>query len=280
MTSVTASPSADTSAPPRRAGGRGAPLSSAALGLLGIVGFLVTWELVVRSGLVEERFLPTASTVLSELGSLAGTSDFWASVRETVTTWAIGLAISAAAGVALGLVIGQSRFLRRATNSTIEFLRPIPSVALIPLASLLYGTSMQSTLLLVLYASFWQVLIQVLYGVGDVDPVASDTARSYGLGWAARVRYLVWPSALPYVMTGLRLGAAVALILTITGELIIGGGGLGTAIALANSGGATAQMYALILMTGFIGVAINLVARLVERRALRWHVSVRREEVA
>ena len=77
------------------------------------------------------------------------------------------------------------------------------------------------------YASFWQVLVQVLHGVADVDPVARDTARSYRLGRWARVRYLVWPTALPYAMTGIRLAASVALILAITGELIIGTPGLG-----------------------------------------------------
>lgn len=275
-----APPSTGTAPPPSRSRRRGTAVPSGLLGVAGIAGFLVTWELVVRSGLVEPQYLPAASTVLAELVSIATTAAFWDAVGWTLRTWAIGLAVSGAAAIVLGLVIGSSRFLRRATHSTVEFLRPIPSVALIPLAVLLYGTSMQATLLLVVYAAFWQVLIQVLYGVGDVDPVADDTARSYGLGWTARVRYLVWPSALPYVMTGVRLGAAVALILTITGELVIGGGGVGTQIALAKSGGAVPEMYALVVTTGLIGVAINLLVRAVERRALRWHVSVRREAVA
>ncbi|WP_262851477.1 ABC transporter permease [Mumia quercus] len=270
---------AGTAAPPGRPRHRGLAVPSGVLGVLGIVGFLATWELVVRSGLVEPRYLPAASSVLGELASLAATGSFWEWVGLTLRTWAVGLAVAGVAAIVLGLVIGSSRFLRQATHSTIEFLRPIPSVALIPLAVLLYGTSMQATLLLVVYAAFWQVLIQVLYGAGDVDPVADDTARSYGLGWTARVRYLVWPSALPYVMTGLRLGAAVALILTVTGELVIGGGGLGTQIALAQ-GVAVTEMYALVVATGLIGVAINLLARAVEKRALRWHVSVRREAVA
>ena len=107
-----------------------------------------------------------------------------------------------------GVVIGVVPYLREATASTIEFLRPIPSVALIPLAVLLFGTELRSMLLLVVYASFWQVLIQVLYGVQDVDPVAEETARSYGLGTWARVRHVLWPTALPYVMTGVRLAAA------------------------------------------------------------------------
>ncbi|MGH3424798.1 MAG: ABC transporter permease [Nocardioidaceae bacterium] len=252
-------------------------LSGPALGILGIALFLAAWELVSRTGIVDSRYLPPASDVLTVCAQNLGEGRFWGDVGHTMTGWAVGLAIASVGAIVLGLVIGSSHFLRRLTHSTIEFLRPIPSVALIPLAVLLFGTSLQSTLLLVVYASFWQVLIQVLYGVGDVDPVAGDTARSYGLGAFARVRYLVWPTALPYVMTGLRLGAAVALILAVTGELVIGGGGLGYRIALSQSGGAEAQMYALVLATGLIGVLINLVMRFVERRSLRWHVSVRAE---
>jgi ABC-type nitrate/sulfonate/bicarbonate transport system permease component len=120
------------------------------------------------------------------------------------------------------------------------------------------------------------VLIQVVYGVQDVDPVARETARSYQLGRAARLRYLVWPTALPYVMTGVRLGAAVALILAVTGELVIGGGvGLGAAIATAQSGNAVPTVYALVIFTGLLGVVVNLAARALERRILGWHASVR-----
>lgn len=260
--------------------GRGRALQGPALGALGIAGFLGVWEVASRTGMVDSTYLPAASVVLGHAARDLGDDQFWGAVGHTMLGWGLGLFIAAVSAIVIGLVIGSSAFLRAATLSTIEFLRPIPSVALIPLAVLLFGTSLQSTLLLVVYASFWQVLIQVLYGVGDVDPVADDTARSYGLGYLARVRYLVWPTALPYVMTGLRLGAAVALILAITGELVIGGGGLGYQIALAQSGGAVAEMYALILVTGLIGVLINVGARLVERSVLPWHVSVRGETAA
>jgi ABC-type nitrate/sulfonate/bicarbonate transport system permease component len=121
------------------------------------------------------------------------------------------------------------------------------------------------------------VLIQVLYGVQDVDPVAYDTARSYGLGPWARVRHVLWPTALPYVMTGVRLAAAVALILAVTAELVIGSPGLGARIAVAQTSQAVPEMYALILVTGLLGLTINLGARAVERRALFWHQSVRGE---
>lgn len=249
------------------------------LGVAGILGFLLTWELIPRVGLVEARFLPPASEVLAALVVDFGLAAFWLSVAETMTAWGIGLALATGAAVVAGFVIGSSSFLRRATHSTIEFLRPIPSVALIPLAVLLFGVKIESTLMLVVYASFWQVLIQVLYGVADVDTVADSTARTYGLGRLARIRYVVWPTALPYLMTGIRLAASVALILAITAELVIGSPGLGREIALAQSGGAIAPMYALILVTGLIGVLINAVMRLIEKKILAWHTSVRSEVI-
>ena len=193
--------------------------------------------------------------------------------------WFLGLLIAVAAAVLLGFIIGSSDFLRKATNSTIEFLRPIPSVALIPLAVLLFGVKIESSLLLIVYACFWQVLIQVLYGVADVDMVANNTARTYGLGRMARIRYVVFPTALPYLMTGVRLAAAVALVLAITAELVIGSPGLGREIALAQSGGAISGMYALVLATGLIGVLINMLMRLIEKRTLAWHSSVRSEVI-
>ena len=249
----------------------------AVLGALGILGFLATWEVLPLTGLVDPRYLPPASEVLAELGAQFLSAGFWLAVWQTVRAWFLGLLIAAAAAIVLGLVIGSSAVLRRATHTTIEFLRPIPSVALIPLAVLLFGVQLESTLLLVVYASFWQILIQVLYGVADVDTVAQNTARSFGLGRLARVRYVTWPTALPYVITGLRLGAAVALILAVTAQLVIGSPGLGREIALAQSGGAVSAMYAFVLTTGLLGVLINMAMRVLERRALAWHSSVRGE---
>jgi ABC-type nitrate/sulfonate/bicarbonate transport system permease component len=251
------------------------PLAGPGLGVGGIILFLAFWELASRTGLVNPRFFPPASDVLAQLFRDFASPGFWVAVGQTMTSWAIGLAIATLAAIVIGFVIGGSSFLRRATYTTIEFLRPIPSVALIPLAVLLFGISIESSLMLVIYASFWQILIQVLYGTADVDSVAMDTAKSYGLGWWARVRHVVWPTTLPYLITGLRLGAAVALVLAITAELVIGTPGLGAQIALNQSGGSIVPMYSLVLATGIIGVIINIGMRLVEKRVLRWHSSVR-----
>jgi len=248
--------------------------------VIGLVVFAAVLEIFPRTGLVSPLYFPPLSDILVALGQEAATGAFWISLLLTLRSWAIGLAVAVAAGAALGFFFGSSPFLRRLTASTIDFLRPIPSVALIPLAVLLYGSTIRSTLLLVVYASIWQVLIQVLYGVQDVDPVARQTAVSYRLGWWGEIRHVVWPTTLPYLMTGIRLAAAVALILTITSELIIGTPGLGKQIALAQSGGAVATMYAYVVVTGLIGVVVNILARLLERRVMHWHPSIRRVEAA
>jgi ABC-type nitrate/sulfonate/bicarbonate transport system permease component len=247
------------------------------LGLLGLIGFGALLEVLPATGVVSEQYVPPTSRIVTTLVEFAGESVFWIALWDTLRTWAIGLAIAVAAGVVLGLLIGSVPLLRAATASTIEFLRPIPSVALIPLAILLYGSTITSTLILVVYASFWQVLVQVLHGVADVDPVARDTASAYRLGRWGTMRYVIWPTALPYVVTGIRLATSVALILTITGELIISSPGLGELISNADESGAVPLMYALVLATGLIGVAANLLTRAAERRVLAWHPSVRGE---
>ncbi|GAA1153835.1 ABC-type nitrate/sulfonate/bicarbonate transport system permease component [Nesterenkonia sandarakina] len=271
---------ATTSGPGRARRRRRRGLGTKALGAAGVVGMLLTWEIVPRTGLVNERFMPPASEAIGGLISNFGLTDFWVAVGDTMHAWALGMVIAVVAATVLGFVIGSSTFLRRFTNSTIEFLRPVPSVALIPLAVLLFGVGIESSLMLIVYACFWQVLIQVLYGVADVDSVAMNTARSYGLGPMARMRHVTFPTALPYIMTGVRLAAAVALILAVTAQLIIGTPGLGAEISRAQSGGNYVSMYALVLATGLLGVLINLVMRMVERKVLSWHSSVRTEVAA
>jgi ABC-type nitrate/sulfonate/bicarbonate transport system permease component len=250
---------------------------TALLGVLGLAVFAAVLELLPRMVGLAPTVLPPLSAILSAVATELRTQAFWGAVGDTLVQWALGLAVAVAAGVSLGVVIGSIGWLRRATASLIEFLRPIPSVALVPLAVLLFGTQLRSALVLIVYASFWQVLVQTLYGVADVDPIADQTARSYGLGRWARVRHVLWPTALPFVVTGVRLAASVALILAITAELVIGSPGLGQQIAAAQGGGATALTYGLILVTGLLGLMVNVGVRAVERRVLRWHVSVRGE---
>jgi ABC-type nitrate/sulfonate/bicarbonate transport system permease component len=268
-------------APARQRPGRGPALPSRVLlGATGLVGVAVLLEAIPRVGLVSPRYLPPFSAILAALAREASSTAFWRALLDTIEGWALGLTIAVVAGIVVGVLIGSLRGLRAATASTIEFLRPIPSVALIPIAVLLYGAQLRATLLLVVYASFWPVLLQVIHGVADVDPVARDTALSYRFTTWAKIRYVLWPTGLPYIITGIRLAAAVALILAVTAELVIGAPGLGKEINTALASSAVPTMYALILVIGLFAVIVNVLFRLLERRALAWHTSVRLEAVA
>lgn len=246
------------------------------LGLAGVVTLLVIWELVSRTGVLNPQFFPPATNVLATLGVNASLTGFWGAVGVTLGTWALGMLVAFVLAAPLGIVIGLSPFLIRLTRSTVEFLRPIPSVGLIPLAVLAFGVPLQQSLLIVVYGAFWQIFVQVLYGVADVDQVAMATARSYRFSWGQRIRDVVFPTMLPYLVTGIRLAASVALILTVTLELVVGTShGLGYEIAQSRNAALYESTYALVLVTGLIGVAINVVVRLVETRVLSWHQSVR-----
>jgi ABC-type nitrate/sulfonate/bicarbonate transport system permease component len=246
-----------------------------ALPWLSVLGVLALFELLPRIGVLPSRHFPPISKTLSTLADQVTQSSFWDAVSNTVQGWALGLLIAAALAIPLGIVIGSSALAYRSLRAVIELLRPIPSVALIPLAVLIYGSGLKSSVLLASFAAFWQLIVQVLYGVQDVDPVATDTARSFGFSRAQRLLRVTLPSAVPYIATGLRLASVVSLILTVTAELVIGAPGLGKAIDLARSGGDVRLMYALILATGVLGVLLNTVFARGERRVLHWHPSQR-----
>jgi ABC-type nitrate/sulfonate/bicarbonate transport system permease component len=240
-----------------------------------VAAFLALWQFVSRAGLISEQDLPAMTTTFQELWSMMHTRDFWAAFGETVRGWALGLGIATALAVPIGIVLGSSQFALRAFRVPIEFLRPIPSAALIPLLFLTLGTTLKSEVFLAAFGAFWPLLVQTIYGVRDVDPVAIDTARSFGVGRFERLYRIKLPSAVPYIATGLRISSAVALILAFTAELFMGTGGLGQIMNVSESFGLVEQVYALALATGFLGLAIYILFAALERRALRWHPSQR-----
>ncbi|QXQ10060.1 ABC transporter permease [Paeniglutamicibacter sp. Y32M11] len=245
------------------------------LGILGILGFLGLWQVVSVFGIVDPKHMPPPTVVFERFVSNFAYTQFWVAVGHTLRAWLLGVVISTVAGVLVGVAIGSSRILIRATHSTIEFLRPIPAVALIPIAALIFGPRIGTELMIIIYACFWVVLIQVFYGISDLDKVALDTARTLRMNFVQRVRYVIFPTLLPFLMTGLRLAATVALILAISVELIVGTPGLGQEVAFAQINGSAPAIYALIITSGLLGIAINMIMRFIERKTLFWHESVR-----
>jgi ABC-type nitrate/sulfonate/bicarbonate transport system permease component len=257
---------------PSRPGSR---LLEPAIFVLSIALALGLWELVSRTGLISERDLPAMSTTFEKLWTLARTADFWGAFLQTVRGWALGLAIASALAIPLGIALGSSEFLAKAFRVPTEFMRPIPSAALIPLLFLTLGTTLKSEIFLATFGAFWPLLVQTMYGVRDVDPVAVDTARSFGVPRLERLYRITLPSAVPYVATGIRISSTVSLILAFTAELFMGLPGLGQKVNFAQSYGLHEELYAYAVATGFLGVAIHLVSSTFERRALRWHPSQR-----
>ena len=245
------------------------------VGASGVLALAAVWELAPRMGMVNADFFPPLSAVLVRLGGLVLTAEFWGYVASTARTWVLGLAVATVAGVLAGLFIGLTPGARKYTHSTIEFLRPIPSVALIPGVILIFGSRYPSGVVLITYAAFWQVLLQMLYGLADIDSVARDTARSFRFSKLGYVRHVAWPTLLPFLFTGVRLAAAMALVLAVTAEMVIGSLGIGRGIMVAQSSNATPEAYAYVLVAGLMGVAINVAARGLERHLLQWHPSVR-----
>jgi ABC-type nitrate/sulfonate/bicarbonate transport system permease component len=245
------------------------------LPIFSVAAALGLWELVSRTGVISERDLPAMSTSFRALWTLVESGAFWHQLLLTVRGWALGLGLAAALAIPLGIALGSSDFAAAAFRVPIEFLRPIPSAALIPLLFLTLGTNLKSEVFLATFGAFWPLLVQTMYGVRDVDPLALDTGKSFGLGRFERLYRITLPSTIPYIGTGLRISSTVSLILAFTAELFMGIPGLGQAVNIAQAYGLTDQLYALALATGFLGVAIHIVFSRVERRALRWHPSQR-----
>ncbi|MRH27778.1 ABC transporter permease subunit [Microbacterium sp. SYP-A9085] len=247
------------------------------LGLAGLLALGALLELLPALGIADARYFPPLSVVLDESTRLVSTLDFWAAMGSTIVGWLTGLLIAIVAGTVLGVLIATVPVLHTLLTSTIEFLRPIPSVALIPLAVLLFGTTGAATLVIVVYASLWPILIQVIYGVQAIDTVATDTARTYRIGTLRILRRVIWPGILSYLFVGIRLSATIALLLEITGELVIGSPGLGKLITVASQSGAFSTMYSLVWIAALLGVLVGLGSRYLENKSMFWHASIRGE---
>ncbi|MEU4805927.1 ABC transporter permease subunit [Actinosynnema sp. NPDC023587] len=242
-------------------------------GLLGVAGFLVIWELFGRSRLVPAEYLPPASVVGVELAGLLGEQAFLRDVVATVLALLIAVGLSTGIAVPLGLVLGSVPAVRHATRAVVEFLRPIPSVALIPLAILVLGIGPEMKITLAVYAAVWPILFNTIYALDELDPLLVETARVFGTGRVRVLFAVALPSSLPFVLTGIRLAATTCLVVLVSVELLAGGsgGGLGQFIMNARSGaGRMDLVLAGTVVAGVIGFAVNEGLERAQRRWVAW----------
>jgi NitT/TauT family transport system permease protein len=245
-----------------------------ARGTAGVAVFLLLTEAAGRLGIISRAALPLTSAVLARAVLLAGNTRFLADFGATVEAWAAGMAITVAAGVPLGVLLGSLPGVRAATTAIVEFLRPIPSVALILLVSLLLGPGLRMSVTLIVYGAIWPVLYNTIAGIGDADPPAKETNLAFGFSRLAAIRMVSLPSAAPFIATGIRLASSVAIILDIAAGYIAGpinGPGIGAFIAQESTGaGGLTVILAATVWAGILGLALDLMLTGAERRLLRW----------
>lgn len=232
-------------------------LKSALLPVSVPVVALVLWELGGRSGFLDVNAVPPPSAVLTAAGEELASGDLWSAAAHSLTAAFVGWAIAAAAGFLIGLVLGLSGTARLLSETSIDFARAIPAVALVPVAILIFGFDIRAELLVVAFAALWPMLVNTAAGISGVAPELTHVAATLRLTPTARTVKVVIPAALPQILVGMRLSMATAVILTAVAEMTGNPSGIGNELVLAQTSlrPATAMLYTLTI--GVLGLALN-----------------------
>ncbi len=244
-------------------------------GLVGVMAAIGLWQLLLAVGVLPSRFVPSMSAILVALVRGIGSLDLLGALGGTLEAWAIGLAIATLLGAVAGIGIATVPRLAAMSSVVIRFLRPVPSVALIPIAILVAGLGLKMTLILVVFASLWPVLFNATYAVRDMPQLYRETGLTLGLGRAQLLLRVVVPASLPGILTGIRIASAIGLVVAVSAELVTGVGGLGGYILNARQADQIPAAYAGILLGGLTGYLINFGLQVLERRAFGWSTAGR-----
>jgi ABC-type nitrate/sulfonate/bicarbonate transport system permease component len=244
------------------------------LRVLSIVLFVGVWSLaagiVQAARLFNPIFLPGPWLVLGKVLAMAAGGELWAHVLATLGRVVIGFSTGAALALLLGLPAGHVRAVRNLVEPVVELLRPIPPLAVLPLFIVWVGIGESSKAGFITYATFFPMFLTTVHAVRQIDPLLIRAAQSLG----ARPRQLffrvILPAALPEILTGLRLGVALAFFVIVISEFIAAEQGLGFLINDGRSFFLVPQMLGAAVLLGVLGYAGNALVRLVERRVARW----------
>jgi ABC-type nitrate/sulfonate/bicarbonate transport system permease component len=242
------------------------PLRALALPLV----LLTAWEAVGRAGLVDVRFVPPPSRIVAAFPALIETDELWGSIAATLVRMGVGFLFAAALGISLGLLVGTSPRLRRLLGPLIELLRPIPGVSLIPVAVLWFGLGNPAKISVVMWATFFPVLLNTILGCQETPPILVRAARVMEINGARFFWKVMLPAALPSIFTGLRLSVGYALISATATEMIEGPNGLGFLIVEAQRTFRTPEMFAGIITVALLGFLATAALQLVEHRLLAY----------
>ncbi|CAB3711546.1 Putative aliphatic sulfonates transport permease protein SsuC [Achromobacter deleyi] len=236
---------------------------------------LLVWQLAAQAGWLSSRILPAPSKVAAAAWSLAVSGELWQHVRISALRALWGLLLGGGLGLALGLLNGSSRTAETLLDTTLQMIRNIPVLALIPLIILWFGIEETAKLVLLSLGVFFPVYLNTFHGIRSVDPALIEMGRSYGLtGWRL-YRDVILPGALPSILVGLRFALGLVWVILIVTETISAQSGIGYMTMNAREFLQTDVVLLGILLYALLGKVADTLARALERRLLRWNPAYR-----
>jgi sulfonate transport system permease protein len=240
------------------------------------LAILAAWELAARSGTLSNRVLPEPLAVVKAAWSLIESGEMLQDVR--VSTWRAisGFAIGGSIGLGLGLATGLFKPVETALDSTIQMIRNIPALAMIPLVILWFGIEEEAKVFLVALGVFFPVYVNTFHGIRSVDTNLVEMARSYGLKGFSLYREVILPGALPSILVGVRFALGLMWVTLIVAETISAQSGIGYMTMNAREFLQTDVVVVGILLYAALGKLADWLAKWLERVALRWHPAYQR----
>ncbi|MBA6440831.1 ABC transporter permease [Streptomyces sp. GMR22] len=237
---------------------------------------LVVWQVTARNGVLPPSVLPAPEVVVRAGSDLAATGELQRHILASLRRIAQGFGLGAVTGLMLGFLVGMSKIADILLDRSLQMVRTIPHLALVPLMIAWFGIGEEPKILLVALGTFFPIYLNTVTGIRGVDPKLLQLGRSYGLGRWALVREIAVPGAMPTILAGIRYSLGVAWITLVIAETISASDGIGYLAQDARQMLRTDQIVLAIVLYACAGLLADLLTRLIERRILRWHPSYRR----
>lgn len=237
---------------------------------VGLGVLVLLFELLRAADVLSPGAVPSVFTIFGALGASIADGTMPSALGSTAVAWLLGVLSATAIGVPLGMAAGLFRAVDATLERAIEFLRPIPVVALVPMAVVLFGIQIRMQVFLITLACVWPVLLGTRGAVRGVDPLQVETARTFGLTWLAVIRRIVLPASIPAIVTALRIGASLGVVVAVAAQLISGSPGLGNLLMDSQAAGRADVVWACLVVAGLFGVAVNVVLGALERGVAGW----------
>jgi sulfonate transport system permease protein len=236
---------------------------------------IVGWEVAARGGWLSSRILPEPWAVAQAFWTLAASGELGLHLRTSLWRALSGFAIGAGLGLLLGLLTGSVRRAETLLDTTLQMIRNIPALALIPLVILWFGIDESAKLFLLAVGVFFPVYLNTFHGIRSADQALVEMARSYGLAGWPLYRDVILPAALPSILVGVRFALGLVWVLLIVAETISAQSGIGYMTMNAREFLQTDVVLVGILLYALLGKAADLLARALERHFLRWNPEYR-----